>query len=152
REASVYRALSETSVPVPKLLAVSADGDAMLVERVTGTDEFLSLSEDQRAAVVDDFLAVVARLHSLDLATLDLAFPRPTTPGEHATLDIDLWHRLIRDHADPNPMLEFTFGWLRRHTPVSVARTVLCHGDCGPGNFLHDSEVVTSLLDWEFAH
>ncbi len=41
---------------------------------------------------------------------------------------------------------------LRRLAPASVPRTVVCHGDVGPGNFLHDGARVTALLDWEFAH
>jgi len=41
---------------------------------------------------------------------------------------------------------------LRAIAAPTVERTVLCHGDVGPGNFLHDGDRVTALLDWEFAH
>jgi hypothetical protein len=29
---------------------------------------------------------------------------------------------------------------------------VLCHGDVGPGNFLHEGGRVTAMLDWELCH
>jgi hypothetical protein len=51
----------------------------------------------------------------------------------------------------PAPLARFALGWLERNAPDSTS-TVLCHGDVGPGNFLHDGARVTALLDWEFAH
>jgi hypothetical protein len=44
------------------------------------------------------------------------------------------------------------FRWLSANAPAAVDRTVLCHGDLGPGNFLFQDGEVTALLDWEFAH
>ena len=52
----------------------------------------------------------------------------------------------------PWPLAHFAFRVLRQHAPEYVTRTVLCHGDVGPGNFMHDDTSVTALLDWEFSH
>jgi hypothetical protein len=52
----------------------------------------------------------------------------------------------------PAPLARFAFAWLARHAPRRAARISLCHGDVGPGNFLHAEGRVTALLDWEFAH
>src|SRR5436190_20799030 len=39
KEAVVYRALEDTSVPVPRVLALAADGATLVMERVPGTDD-----------------------------------------------------------------------------------------------------------------
>lgn len=152
REAAVYRALAATNVPVPRIVAVAEDGQAVLSERARGSEDILSLPADARDEVMESFLRVLADLHRLDVTSLGLPFAVPATPEEHASLDIDMWQRMLVAKGAPNPMLEFTFGWLRRHAQSLVSRTVLCHGDCGPGNFLHDGSSVTAVLDWEFAH
>jgi len=48
--------------------------------------------------------------------------------------------------------MPFAFDWLHQNAPDTVDRTVLCHGDAGPGNFLFEGNRVTALLDWEFSH
>ncbi len=85
----------------------------------------------------------------LDLPGLAL----PTAPHDHTATDLALWRRILDTHATrPAPLVRFAFDWLAEHLPTEAQRTVLCHGDLGPGNFLHDGRAVTALLDWEFAH
>src|SRR5207244_2311892 len=56
REGVVYRALAETDVRIPRLVGVSPDGDALLVERAVGSDNLASLSADQQALVMRGFI------------------------------------------------------------------------------------------------
>jgi hypothetical protein len=48
--------------------------------------------------------------------------------------------------------MDFALSFLRENDPGEPERLVFCHGDVGPGNFLHEGGQVTGLLDWEFAH
>jgi aminoglycoside phosphotransferase (APT) family kinase protein len=151
REASAYRALAGARVRIPAL--VSARPDALLVERALGTPDLDALAPAQRAALLLDYTDALAELHRVEAAKLDLpGFLRPHTPHDHALLELALWRRIFDARvARPSPLAHFAFSWLARHAPVA-SDTVLCHGDVGPGNFLHDGARVTALLDWEFAH
>ncbi len=154
REATVYAALADTAVPAPRLVALSDDASAMLLERVSGDSDFWSLEEAERERTFADFVEALSALHGLDVSHLPLeGFERPATAEDHARLDLSLWHRLAREHVpDLDPLAVYAGAWLLAHPPVSVARTVLVHGDIGPGNFMAEGGRVTGLLDWEFAH
>ncbi|MCZ7526584.1 MAG: phosphotransferase family protein [Acidimicrobiia bacterium] len=155
REATVYRALAGTGVAVPRLVALSPDGQAMLTERVEGSDDFDAIADvDERDRVAASFVEELAVLHRVDPAALDLpGFPRSPTPRDAVLGDLDLWERVFEQRVRrPAPIVRFALGWARRNVPLSIDRTVLCWGDVGPGNFLHRDGRVSALLDWELAH
>lgn len=154
RESHVYAALTPTDVPIPRLVARSDDGAALLVERIAGTEDLTSLDDAAREQVADSFVDAVVALHSLDVDDLDLpGFHRPADGADHALGDLALWRRILDEHVPrPDPVLRYVVAWLGSHPPAGPDRTVLCHGDLGPGNFMHDHAQVSGLLDWEFAH
>lgn len=154
KEATVYRALMGTTVPVPRVVGSAPGGAALLLERVAGTGDLARLPESERRAALADFVAALADLHSLPAEDLDLpGFARPSTPAEHATIDLAAWARLADDHdVDVDPLVRYAGAWLRAHPPATVHRTVLVQGDTGPGNFVADEGRVTGIVDWEFAH
>ena len=154
READVYRALASAPLPVPRLLSTSSDGRALLFERVRGTDELASCSAEERQSVARDYGRRLGNLHGLKPGELDLGSlecPDGETP---TAADIALWLRIreLRTGADATPAAAVALDWLAAHVPDAGGSTALCHGDAGPGNFLHDGGAVTALLDWEFAH
>ncbi len=151
REAAAYRALRGSRVRIPALIAARAD--ALLVERASGSPELDALPAQQRAALMLDHAEALAELHNVDAARLELpGFQRPQHARDHALAELALWRRIFDARvARPSPLAHFAFGWLARNAPESP-HSVLCHGDVGPGNFLHDGARVTALLDWEFAH
>ena len=153
READVYRALASASLPVPRLLGASPDGRALLFERARGTDELASCSAEERRAVAHDYGGCLGKLHRLALGGLDLGSLETVEGEEPTAADIALWRciRELRTGSDATPVAGPALGWLAGHVPDSGS-TSLCHGDAGPGNFLHDGGAVTALLDWEFAH
>jgi len=154
KEATVYRALEHTEVPVPRVMALSPGETALLMERLAGTADMSPLASDARTAVMEAFVDALAALHNLDVDKLDLpGFPRPGTPEDHARLEISTWARLADDGIqEVDPMVRYSGAWLLAHPPAHVSRTVLVHGDAGPGNFLYDDSGVTGIVDWEFAH
>jgi aminoglycoside phosphotransferase (APT) family kinase protein len=153
-EVAAYRALQDSGVPAPKLYAVADDGNALLMERVSGEAAWHRIPADQRRAVALDFARQIANLHNLDLQKLDLSgFTMPRNAAEHAHLDLQRWQRLYARHtAHDDPLAHFAFSWLRANAPAQVARTVLVQGDTGVGNFLAQDGRVTGLVDWEFSY
>lgn len=153
-EAVFYRALGDQPVRIPRLLAESPDGRTLLIERARGTDAFAALEPGQRKAVAADYAAALAELHRVETGGLSLpGVAVPDGGAEHALLDLHRWRAIQNARVpEPAPITQLAGDWLAHHPPTHVERTVLCHGDAGPGNFLFDGERVTAMLDWEFAH
>jgi aminoglycoside phosphotransferase (APT) family kinase protein len=154
REAAVYRALADSGVPLPRLVAFASDGSALLVSRLSGTPDFGSLAPDEQQRVYADFVRALAALHNIDVETLALeGFALPKTAEEHARLDLAVWAAMCDDYvAEPDPLVLYARSWLDANAPSDVQRTVLVQGDTGPGNFLSEDGRVTGIVDWEFAH
>jgi aminoglycoside phosphotransferase (APT) family kinase protein len=153
REAVVYRALRDTPVRIPRLIASAAD--RLLMERAPGADAFATIAEpSRREAVARDYVLALGELHVINPG--ELALPGFVIPGDgpsHARGDLSLWRRILAQRiAKPSPLLHFAFEWLNANAPANPTRTSLCHGDAGPGNFLFDGERTSALIDWEFAH
>ena len=151
REASAYRALAGSGVLIPELIA-EAD-TALLLEMASGRPELDHLTEDRRAGVLDSYVDALAQLHGLDASTGFEALDPPTQAGDAALHNLTLWDGILQSRVKrPSPLARFASHWLRVHAPCEVERLVVCHGDVGPGNFMHDDTRVTALLDWEFVH
>lgn len=141
REATLYAALRDADVRLPRLLAYDAERDALAMTRLEG-------APDWSPAVLDDLLRELARLHRVDAGALELPGFARTSLG-----DLEAWAGIARDRIAPaSPFVDAALELLRRHHPGEPERIALCHGDAGPGNLLHDGERLTGLLDWEFAH
>lgn len=141
REAAAYRAVEGRGIKTPRLLGFDAGLNAIAMTRLPGTAEWAP-------ETLPSLLAEVARLHDLDVGELPLDGFARTARG-----DLELWARLAAAKvAVPDPFVDFALQFLREHDPGEPERLVFCHGDVGPGNFLHVDGAVTGLLDWEFAH
>ena len=136
REAGVYRWLTDKPVRAAEFLGVSPDGRALLLDFVEGTPGPLD-----DPALAKDFMEQVNALHALE------------PPADLAHDDLALWTRLYREHCpESDPLIDLGLRQLAEMAPGSPKRTVLVHGDLGPGNVLHDGVRVTGLCDWELAH
>lgn len=155
REATVYVALQESDVPVPRVLGVHPMHQAMLSVRVTGENWFSRITDpDERERTAKDFMTHLAALHRIDPATLELpAFPPVTTIADAVRHELDEWDGIIeRRGGAPDPALAFTLDWLRRNIPDDDGPVVLVQGDTGPGNFMYADGRVLAVVDWELAH
>jgi aminoglycoside phosphotransferase (APT) family kinase protein len=155
REATVYLALQDGPVPVPRVLGVHPVHQAMVSERVQGGNWFSRITDPvEQEATARDFMTKLAALHSLDAAALDLpAFPAVTSVGEAVVAELDEWEQLLAARGGtPDPALAFSLRWLRSHIPDYDGPPVLVQGDTGPGNFMYAGGEVTAVVDWELAH
>jgi aminoglycoside phosphotransferase (APT) family kinase protein len=155
RETQFYLALQGTPVPVPRILGVHPVQQAVLSARVPGDTWFSRLrDEDLRLSVARDFMRHLAALHAVDPHSVDLADLEPD--ADLRTLvhrEIDVWEQLYRQgDVEPEPLVEFGLGWLRRNVPDVAGPVAIVQGDTGPGNFLYRDGAVTAILDWELAH
>jgi aminoglycoside phosphotransferase (APT) family kinase protein len=155
REATVYLALQDSPVPVPRVLGVHPVHQAMLSERVVGENWFSRIAEEsERESTARDFMTKLAALHALDATALDLpAFPSVETAADAVTAELDEWERVLAERGGhPDPALIFSLRWLRRNIPDYDGRPVLVQGDTGPGNFMYVDGRVVAVVDWELAH
>jgi aminoglycoside phosphotransferase (APT) family kinase protein len=141
-EVACLRPLLAVGVPVAPIVAVDEHGHVVghpmfVMEFVDGHDTLPT-----PAAVVDDFIVQLDRLHRLD---------HTDRLGLSGRDQVDVW--LDRASViDPSPLLVEAAAWLRASRPSTAIDTAPVHGDAGPGNFVHDGERLVIFTDWEFAH
>ncbi|ALJ18840.1 phosphotransferase family protein [Microbacterium sp. No. 7] len=154
-EAQVYRALAGSAVPVPRIVAVHPEQQAVISTRVGGATWFSQLRDpDARERVAADFMRILAGLHAIDATTIPLPQGDPSA-GLRALVgqELDRWEAFYRSGPAPaDPLVELGLAWLRARVPDADGPVVLVQGDTGPGNFLYTPEGVTAVLDWELAH
>jgi aminoglycoside phosphotransferase (APT) family kinase protein len=163
-EFRILKALESTSVPAPKAYWLDDAGKwlerpALIMERVSGQPTPVGTfpageSEELRAKIGAQFVPILAELHRTDWRALGLDFLGASRVGvESAARQVDLWEMAYRkDRLEVHPILDETFGWLRRNLPATD-RIVLVHGDYRSGNYLYDETGrITAMLDWETAH
>jgi aminoglycoside phosphotransferase (APT) family kinase protein len=155
REATVYLALQDGPVPVPRVLGVHPVHQAMLSERIEGGNWFSRITDPaEQEATARDFMTSLAALHGLDASALDLPlFPRVGSVADAVVAELDEWEGVLAARGGtPDPALAFSLRWLRHHVPSYDGPPVLVQGDTGPGNFMYAGGRVTAVVDWELAH
>jgi aminoglycoside phosphotransferase (APT) family kinase protein len=161
-EAEVYRALSDTEVPVATFIALHPEAQAMLATRVYGRNWFSHITDPAEAeSTAQDFITHLAALHRLDPNDLGAAMDLEREPRLDAALSM---HELVEAQLDemediiafrggePDPIVSLSLTWLRANIPDYEGPTVLVQGDTGPGNFMYADGKVTAVVDWELAH
>jgi aminoglycoside phosphotransferase (APT) family kinase protein len=113
---------------------------------------FVDASPEQRRALVDDGLRVLAAVHATDwrAAGLDWLVPTGVTPG--SATQLDLWQRYCeRELAGRgHEPFETAVAWLRANMPRDE-ETVLCWGDSRPGNIIWRDFTAVCATDFEAA-
>ncbi len=153
REAGVLRALATAPVRAPKVRAVSPAGDAILMERLGGATSLATLeSPALRADAIRGFCEGLADLHRIDPSALELPLKRPAHAADHALVDLADYQDSYRRLCIRHDIIDRALTWLEDHAGSAPVRTVLAHGDAGPGNFMHERGHLTGLIDWEMSH
>ena len=161
REARVMQALVDTPVPVPPVVASSADesiiGSAFfimaLVEgRIFWDTAFRDLPKSQRAAHFDAMNATIAALHRVDPEAVGLGdYGRP---GNYFERQIGRWSKQYVEDADGgrDPNMDALVEWLPKAIPPGV-ETGIVHGDFRCDNLIfHPTQPrIVAVLDWELS-
>lgn len=151
REASAYRALAGTGVKIPRLLA--GRDDAILMERAEGSPDLGGLSAESISSIFDSYIDGLADLHRVHVDSRFDALDPPQRAEGAAIANVALWADILNARVRRTSALAaFATRWLTDRAPRDAERLVVCHGDVGPGNFMHDGAALTAMLDWEFVH
>jgi aminoglycoside phosphotransferase (APT) family kinase protein len=144
--------LDAHGIPVPHVHGWIEEPLAYVMDRVPGRNDFAASSGEERKAVVDDYLQILARLHTLDLEPFVAGgILRAPRPEESGTFGLSRYERVYRSNKTfPDPFMEFCLGWLRRNPPDSEGRESVVVWDSG--QFHHHGGRVTAVLDLEIGH
>jgi aminoglycoside phosphotransferase (APT) family kinase protein len=162
REARLLKALEDTPVRVPRVLAVCPDLDVIgapfyVMERVAGeviTDSIPGALDnpEQRARIADQLIDALVELHSVDWAAVSLeGFGKPSGYLERQLRRFTgLWeHNRTREL----PEVEQLHDWLAANMPESPEATIV-HGDYRLGNTMFAAGAparLVAIFDWEMA-
>lgn len=158
REYRVMKALEGTGVPVPRMRHLCTD------ESIIGTSfyvmDFLQgrifrdatlpdLSKSDRAAIYDELNATLAKLHSVDYASVGLAdFGRP---GGYFERQVARWIKQYRGaQSEPIPAMETLIELLPAMIPPDNS-VAIAHGDYRLENVMFHPTAprLIAVLDWE---
>ncbi|MDG2048689.1 MAG: phosphotransferase family protein [Myxococcota bacterium] len=152
-EFRILKILGEAGIPVPALHGFCDSPRGILMERVPGrADLSTALDTAERNSVQDDYMRILAEIHSLDIAPFEEAgLSRPASPAEMGLADFPVWQRgYARSQVRPDALLSFVTRWLHQNVPVSEAEPSFVCADSG--QFLFDQGRVTAVIDLELAH
>lgn len=168
REYRVMKALQNSDVPVPKMLALSEEGDASPIGRQFFVMEHLDgrifwdpalaeLGEGEaanatRGRIYDAMNKTLAALHAVDPDAVGLSeFGRP---GNYFARQTDRWAKQYRaSEVERNDDVHTVIAWLEENMPEDDGQVTIVHGDYRLDNmiFAPDREEVIGVLDWELS-
>ncbi|MGJ7512965.1 phosphotransferase [Pseudomonas baetica] len=160
REYRVMRALGETSIPVPEMLAFCEDESILgaqfyLMEFLAGrviTDQSLpGMSAHERVAIYREMNSLIARLHAVDYRAIGLE--TYGVAGNYIERQVRRWSRQCSEATVPiTADMRRLMDWLPEHVPADD-ETTLVHGDFRLDNLvLHPTEPkAIGILDWELS-
>ncbi|MGS0742783.1 phosphotransferase family protein [Glaciimonas sp. GG7] len=158
QEFVVLRVAYQAGVNTPKVLWCCEDRtvlgrDFFIMECVSGVAAGHRLTGNaalvpDRAVLVEELGANMARLHTVKPPNADLAFlPPPAANPAQASV---VAYRGYLDALNINaPVLEWGLRWCERNSPATVAPCLL-HRDYRTGNYMVHDGHLSGLLDWEF--
>ncbi|KAE8279815.1 Acyl-CoA dehydrogenase family member 11 [Larimichthys crocea] len=150
REYRVQKALFSAGFPVPRPLLHCTDAE------VIGTEFYLmeqcEVSAAERTALYVAAVEALAKLHSLDLASLSLE--GYGKGSGYCKRQVSTWTKqyAAAAHRDIPAMNELS-DWLMKNLPANDNEVTLVHGDFRLDNLIfHPTEArVIAVLDWELS-
>lgn len=157
-------ALANTGIPLPPLVGYEADPEIAgepfyVMGKVDGEAPpdlppftVAGWVHDAPASVQAELytagLDMLARIHRLDVAALDL----PELPrGFDDLLDrTEAWYRWAAG-PEGHPILDQVLVWLREHQPTDPSPDVVNWGDARLGNLIFQGTSPVAVLDWEMS-
>lgn len=163
-EFAFYGAFEGTSVPVPRMRWLEADGAGMgapffVMDRVTGGDtntrRILEPAYDEaRPVLARRMYEILADLHARDWSATGIpAVVDCPAPEGCWRRELGYWEGVIDTYeVNPQPIARAAIRWLRANPPPPPARVAVVHGDYRMGNIIYSRDDVIGVLDFEMAH
>lgn len=151
-EMRLQSVMHDHGIPTPNVYGWIDEPMAYVMDRVPGRNDFEKATEAERSAVIDDYLHILARLHSLPIGPfVESGILRAATPAQSGTYGMSRYEKVFRSvKAYPDPFMEFSLGWLKRNPPVSHDRESAIVWDSG--QFHHENGKIVAVLDVEIGH
>jgi aminoglycoside phosphotransferase (APT) family kinase protein len=152
-EHRVMLRLEAEGILVPHVYGLCPDPLAIVMDRMPGRPDLsTAASDEERGAVLDQYMEELARVHAIDPARFDgIDLPRPHAPEQIALVQFDNYEALYRKtKRRPEPVLEYLIRWVRRNAPRDRTRTSFLL--CDVAQFLFDQGRLTAVLDLEMAY
>lgn len=166
REYRVMKALQDTAVPVPRVIALCGDEHSP-IGRMFFVMEFLDgrifwdpalhelVGNDAnrlRGEIYDSMNAALAALHEVDVAAAGLS--DFGVPGNYFERQFGRWSKqYAASEIDRNEDIHQLMDWLAKRMPPDDGQVALVHGDFRLDNmiFAKDSARILGVLDWELS-
>ncbi len=144
--------LEADGIPVAHVYGWIDDPRAFVIDVVPGENNFDASTDDQRVAVMDEYMGILARIHALDPEPYARAgITRASTPSGSGRVGLDVYLAGYRaTKVRPDPFLEFCLGWIDRNPVDTRGREAPVVWDSGQFH-QHDGH-VTAILDLELGH
>jgi aminoglycoside phosphotransferase (APT) family kinase protein len=151
-EMAVQQLLEEHGIPVPHVHGFCDEPPAIVMDRHFGCIDFRQSSDEERQAVMDDYVDILARMHRLDVRPFARAGAEwPADRAEVALTGMRAYEAVYRSQkTTPDPFGEFCLAWLRRNPPPGHRPPAVVVWDSG--QLMHRDGRVVALLDLELAH
>jgi len=152
-EANVLDILEQNGIPVPHVYGMCENPPAIVMDCVPGERQMTGLVNDEaRRAVIDDYIAAIARMHRIDICQFEQRGLRnPPDPGDlqqnQHRVNVDFYRTL---KSRPEPLVEFVLLWMDRNVPRHRSRRSFVTYDAG--QFLTHEGRVSAIYDLEVAH
>jgi aminoglycoside phosphotransferase (APT) family kinase protein len=167
----ISRVAAGCSIPLPQLRWNVPDGGALgtpffVMDRVDGRIPLdnppyvfggwlLDASEQQRAALQEATVRILATLHAMPADAAAVRALRPPTGVDSLRYHVDQQRAYYRwalaDDGVRVPIIERSLDWLEQHWPRDRGPDVLCWGDARIGNVIYRGFEPVAVLDWEMA-
>lgn len=161
REFRVMRALSQTEVPVPKVLHLCEDPAVIgslfyVMEHVEGRvfwrPVLEEVSREERGRIYEQMNWALAALHDLDPGAVGLGdFGRP---GSYFARQLSRWTQQYRaSETEPRPDMDRLIAWLEAKLPEDDGKVAIVHGDYRLDNMIWapDQPRILAIIDWELS-
>ncbi|MAG31193.1 MAG: hypothetical protein CL908_09940 [Deltaproteobacteria bacterium] len=153
REMHVIEVFERNGISVPTRFGLCEDPPGLILSRIPGRFSLdTATDEAHRRKVLDEYLAQLARIHSIPIEEFEaIGYRRPESPEQSCLGETRGFERSYRaTKTRPDPMIEFQLGWCHRNVPKD--RPELSFVVCDAGQFMFDDEGLTGLLDFELAY
>ena len=161
REYRVMKALGQTDVPVPRMLALCEDEGVMgsmffVMEHLEGRTlwdpRLPDMTPDQRAAIFDAMNDAIAKISMVDPLAVGLGdYGRQ---GGYVERQVSRWTKQYRaSETGSIPAMDALIDWLPQNLPIAPEEVRIAHGDFRLDNLMfHPTEPrVLGVLDWELS-